>query len=188
MKRAPKVWVAIHVLLLLVLTQGCRTVIQANPAESGGIEPFRPVMNRVLVGDSEGNRGFRGFLSFDLTGIPTGATIDSAALDISAYAVLGQDPFQPPNVLGRFQVYSQHYGTLDWADYNGSTFGMHYDSPAGGAALAGINVTAGVQHALSLGYNRFQVRLQFVTETDGDNQKDAAEFNPGSAKLTVTYH
>ena len=53
------------------------------------------------AGDQNGNLQVKGFLSFDITGIPAGATITSATLGLSDSSVLGGDPFA---TLGNLRV------------------------------------------------------------------------------------
>jgi len=60
------------------------------------------------VGDRGTDEAIQAFLSFDISGIPAGATIKSASLDLSTGDELG-DPF---GGLGLMRVYNDQYGNL----------------------------------------------------------------------------
>lgn len=162
------------------------TVLTADKPNSGSIWQSGEVYHDVAaVGDSTTDKGIHGFLSFDITGIPAGATIQSAVLDLSNYTKFTTeiDPFAAPNPLGSFQVFAQNYDVMAADDYAGATYATLHNS-LGSAGMASINVKSGLDAARSSGYARFQVRLQFETvKVDGLAQ--LARFNMDLAKLTV---
>jgi hypothetical protein len=136
-------------------------------------------------GDQANNNGLQAFLTFDLSGIPSGATITSVRLDLSSHDQLG-NPFD----LGCIRVYQQNYGTLDSSDYFGGAAGgalwrfcddgQLSDEGEQKADSSGIQT---VQTALASG--QIQLRLQFNEQaTNNNNTADVVRTTP---KLIVTY-
>jgi hypothetical protein len=160
--------------------------LQSLPAEDGYVRGTASgegvsLEGDVKVGDGTQNGKWVAFLSFDISGIPQGATIQAATLDLNNHTVKGE-PFA---TLGPLGIYFVQYGTLDVADYVA-------DWPAGRAAtLTGpptvLNPANHLQQLVNAGDARFQVRLQFQYITDNDGQVDALLFPEGSPALTVTY-
>lgn len=193
-----KGFLAVGTALAALAAGGCSS--DANPltivvpgieGESGSVWQDGEVFGDVAaVGDSAGsNLGIRGFVSFDLTAIPPGAKIVSAGIDLSTYTIRPPevDPFLPPNPLGNFVVLAQDYGGLDGADYNAATYAMLSNAAAGGAALGSIDATAALAGARANGYGRFQLRLQFATQTNGDGIAQLARFDAARARLVIEY-
>lgn len=127
------------------------------------------------------------FLSFDISGIPAGATIQSASLDLSIGDELG-DPFAG---LGLMRVYNDQYGNLGAEDFTPDflTGAIYTDasrpvapfvSPDDSATMVGA-----IQAQVDAGAPRFQVRIQFQKYTDGDWQPDCLDF--GEPTLVITY-
>jgi len=167
-------------------TTPATSVLAPDKSNSGSVWQSGEVYNDVAaVGDSTTNKGIRGFLSFDITGIPAGAVIQSAILDLSNYTKFATeaDPFAAPNPLGSFQVFAQNYGGMAAGDYGGGTYGTMHNSLSS-AGMVAINVKAGIDDARTNGYTHFQVRLQFETVTS-DGVAQLARFNLDLAKLTV---
>jgi hypothetical protein len=126
----------------------------------------------------------RGFLSFDLSEIPQGATIDNAELRFYQSEVNG-DPY---GKLGDLVLEHVNYGT----SLGESAFGTPaIDSatladrvPAGQwYILGGDTLTAWIQKEIGAGQTRFQLRLRFSVETDGDGQEDWVAIQPGGSFL-----
>jgi pSer/pThr/pTyr-binding forkhead associated (FHA) protein len=136
----------------------------------------------------------RGFLSFDLAAIPTGATIDSVRLEFYQRGIEG-DPYQ---TLGNL--------VLDQVDYGSSLTANAYDTPALRSAvlaqmitpsswyiLADPTITLWVEENLAAGRHRLQLRLRFAQETDGDEDRDLILIEPGEGpggevpRLTIVY-
>jgi hypothetical protein len=137
------------------------------------------------VGDTASNHGSQAFLSFDISGIPAGATITKVVVDFSNYDTL-DDPFGD---LGCLRLYPHDYGTLDSSDYfSGTALGAIVRWCSEGE-LSSPGPEADVKAALQakLGSSRFQLRAQFKeVTTDSDGKDDMVRF--GSAiKLIVTY-
>jgi hypothetical protein len=160
--------------------------LQSLPAEDGyvrGLTDGESVSldGNVKVGDGNQNRKWVAFLSFDISGIPQGATIQAATLDLSNHTFVG-DPF---TTLGPLGIYFVQYGDLDTGDYVA-------DWPAGRAAtLSGpptvLNPAHHLQQLLNGGRARCQVRLHFQYITDNDDQADGLLFPEGGPALTVTF-
>ena len=159
--------------------------LQSLPAEDGyvrGLDSGASVNleGDIKVGDGKQNSQQQAFLSFDISAIPQGATIQEATLDLSNHTVDG-DPFA---ALGVLRAYKQLYETLDTGDFvAGFPDGFaEWSGPPGTA-----NVTAQVQRSVNNGVSRFQVRLQFQNKTDNDGAGDRLRFPEGGPALTITY-
>lgn len=166
-------------------------VVNGIDAESGSVWQSGEVfLDVAAVGDTvTTNKAIRGFVSFDITAVPPGKEIVAATLNLSDYVIRApeQDPFLAPNPLGNFLVMAQNYGALEAGDYAGAAYATIYNAAQGGAALAAIDASAALTGALGNSYNRFQVRLQFATESNGDGVAQIARFNDTAARLTVEY-
>jgi hypothetical protein len=136
------------------------------------------------VGDLDSNGHVRGFASFVFPSFPAGAVIDSATLDLSNYTIMEGDPFTD---LGKFRVVAVHYGSLQAGDYDLAGYETIFNQ--NGPPGSSVDATSAVATALANGWNRFQVRLQFQTDTDNDSQADYLKFEMGvtGTTLTITY-
>lgn len=141
------------------------------------------------VGDRGTDEAIQAFLSFDISGIPAGATIKSASLDLSTGDELG-DPFDG---LGLMRVYNDQYGNLGAEDFTpGFPTGAMYtygSRPMAPFVSPGDSATmvSWIQAQVNAGALRFQVRLQFQKYTDGDGQVDCLRLGEGHPKLVVIY-
>ncbi len=155
----------------------------------------------ILVGNGEqadpfGELVARGFMSFDVSSIPTDATIEGVELRFYQKTVQGA----PYDKLGNLVLEHVYYGS----SLNDSA----YDTPALGSAniaeqtsagawyiLSDPTITSWVEATVSPGRPQFQLRLQFRRETDGDGTEDWVAIVPGGGvlgsrnqpQLTVTY-
>ncbi len=131
-------------------------------------------------GDDSHNNGLQAFVTYDLSSIPSGATIVAAYLHWPSYDTLG-DPF---GSLGCLRVYPHNYGTLDAHDYT---------PPPVLGAIGRYCSTAEIDNAASTPLNDsvkniihdragsgvLQLRLQFnQRETDGDGVADVLRGEP----------
>ncbi len=147
--------------------------------QDGGTNPY------PNVGDGSTNKALQAFLSFNISGIPAGAVIKSASLDLTTGDVLG-DPFAG---LGWMRVYNHQYGILGPEDFTpGFPTGAIYTySSKPVAPFASSGLVSALQARVNAGASRFQVRLQFQTYTDGDNQSDALRLGEEQPKLIIIY-
>ncbi len=140
--------------------------------------------SQYAVGDNTSNNIAQAFLAFNISGIPSNATILEVKTDFSSFLTLG-DPFTG---LGCLRMYTDPYRPLDAGDYTGG-------SPLGAVArwcsaaeLSTVSVQADMKDALQnrLGDSYFPLRLEFnQTPTDNDNANDALIFS--NMKLIVKY-
>jgi len=165
------------------------TEINAIAAEDGHVRQDGYLNPYPNVGDSNANVALQAFLSFDISEIPTGATVESASLFIGT----GDKLSDPYGSLGCLRVYEHAYGILDSDDFfTGSPLGAlcRFCSPAEQSSPCnfepyGINA---LQAKVSDGASRFQVRLQFNERyTDGDGLADAVRVGEAEPTLSVTY-
>jgi len=136
------------------------------------------------VGDRGTNEAIQAFLSFDISGIPAGATIKSASLDLSTGDIIG-DPFAG---LDWMRVYNDQYGNLGAEDFTpeflaGAIY-TYASQPVAPFSFSAFGISK-LQTRVDAGAPRFQVRIQFQKYTDGDGQVDCLRF--GETQLVVTY-
>jgi hypothetical protein len=155
----------------------------------------------ILVGNSElseavGEVVWRGFMSFDLSDIPSGASIESVELRFYQVKV-GGDPYTKLGSL-----------VLDQVDYGSLLDESAFAAPAIHSAVLGrqtaprawyvFNSTLfdeWLEQVLAAGGNRLQLRLRWEQETDGDGLEDYAAMESGdnyfgtdnAPELIVTY-
>lgn len=140
----------------------------------------------VAAGDSLGNLGVEAFLSFDISGVPSGSTIQSATLLLKGGSQVRGDPF---TTLGCLRAYVQNYGVVDGSDFVPagalSSITRWCNTGELEAPYSDSGFTSAIQSAV--GSSRFQIRLQFKdTLTDGDgNIDDVLILAP--VTLTITY-
>jgi hypothetical protein len=141
----------------------------------------------LRAGDNEGptrSHGVRGFVSFDVAGIPPGATVLSATLTLFQGEVV-QLPYAS---LGDLLVDHVVYGTVLEA-------GAYARSPlaAGIAVLPNdatlgfrmVGVTPQVQTDLVAAHPQSQYRVRFALEVDGDATSDQAVFSDAGVNSSV---
>ena len=156
--------------------------------ESGYVRDTGQVTTKYMyVGDDTNNLSLQAFMSFDISGIPAGATISSVVADFSDHDTIYGDPF---GSLGCLRAYLHDYGTLDGGDYfTGNPLGalIRYCSASEIVAGSEPDVAAALQ--AKLGSSRFQMRLQFKdSETDNDSNNDLVRWTPSHLpELVVTY-
>jgi len=152
--------------------------------------------NGAMVGSPSYELVIRGFMSFDLSGIPASATIKSIELRFFQVQINGN----PYGKLGNPLLKHVDYGSsLENADFNTPELASAILSPrtsAGQWYIITSNVLADwIEQDLAAGRTRFQGRLQFSTETDGDGIQDSVSIESGNNSLgsgnrpwlTITY-
>lgn len=158
-----------------------------------------PFGGDLVVGDQTDQlgpaQGIRAFVSFDVTGIPVGATVQHATLTIVQRNVASLPYLTLGTVLVDEVVYG---GVLDSGAYDRSFPSNQGLGPISTDAVLGaksLDVTAAVQEDLTASRAHAQFRLRFDVETDSDSESDQAQFwSTGSATtpsdgpvLVVTY-
>jgi len=155
-------------------------------AEDGSVLSDGSVQGPPNVGDNNDNVTREAFLSFNISGIPSTATITKVVTNFSDYDTVG-DPFSLGND-GCVRAYVQDYGTLDAGDF---FVGDPLSAVARWCSASELNAAAeqpDMKSALQskLGNSRFQLRVQFRPPTTNDNGiGDAIRF--GDVKIVVSY-
>lgn len=171
---------------IVVIKVVASTTITLTPVagESGAVRSDAHVYpDQLVVGNTNVNLANELFLSYDISGIPSNATITEVKTSFNTYTTSG-NPF---GNLGVLNGYQQDYGTtLDASDYvPGFPGGNKVDWGSLGA-LNNIEASPELKAALQakLGSSRFQLRLQFAG-SNGDGLADYIQFTNPS--LIVTY-
>jgi hypothetical protein len=143
----------------------------------------------ILVGNGDithptGELVARGFLSFDLSDIPAGATIESAELRFYQKEIQGA----PYEKLGNLVLEDVNYGaSLDDSAYDTPALETAVldmeTSPQAWYILSDPTLVHWLQSTLEAGLPRQQFRLQFSQETDGDGQEDWIAIQSGGGIL-----
>jgi hypothetical protein len=154
------------------------------------------VGNGAMFGSPSQELVIRGFLSFDLSGIPASADVKSIQLRFYQVSVTGVPYAKLGNPL------------LQHVDYGSTLNDAAFDTPVLHSAILAPHTGAGewynitsntianwIEADLAAGRTRVQMRLQFSTETDGDGQQDTANFESGDnyfgtgnvPQLTITF-
>lgn len=136
--------------------------------------------SELSVGDSNLDKGLEIFLSFNISGIPSNATITEVKFDMRNSTMAGN-----PFALGVLNLYPQDFGTLDGTDYVSTLPGGGNLADWGSAAvLNNVEVSPEIKNALQskLGGSRFQLRLQFQVQTNSNGADDKLMY--GSLPLT----
>ena len=155
-------------------------------AEDGHVLSNGGVLGPTNVGDSDDTTARQTFLSFDISGVPSAATVTKVVTDFTDYDTLG-DPFSLGSD-GCVRAYVQDFGALDSADFFvGDPLGAvgRWCSTAElDAATEQPDMKAALQS--KLGSSRFQLRVQFRPPlTNGDGVGDVIRL--GDVRLIVTY-
>jgi hypothetical protein len=154
----------------------------------------------ILVGNGRivdtGEAVWRGLMSFELGSIPSGSTVEAVELRFYQGRVVG-DPY---GKLGNI--------VLDHVDYGSRLTAEAFDAPAMDSVvlpqqsapgawyiLADPTIASWVAGDLEAGRPRFQLRLRFSQESDGDGVEDYVSFESGNnylgtgnvPQLTVSY-
>jgi hypothetical protein len=151
----------------------------------------------LIIGDDNVNKSHRIFVSFNLSSIPSGATIDSANLRL--YHLLLSAGFHPHDAytdLGHVVVDHVDYGSpLAIDDYGIVALASNIGtiSTFAGWGWRELDVTSLVQYDIDNGRPRSQYRLRYYPlETDGDGLYDQNAFASNETpysppELVITY-
>lgn len=159
----------------------------SNGGGNGGLD-IRAGRNANLV--------TRGFVSFDLTGIPGGAKVTQATLRLYQVKVVGS----PYSVGGALKIDHLNYGdTLEAADYSApallSSFATLSSSPV--AEWKEVDVTASIKDDMDAARSKSQYRIHFVTENSGGDvtgdfvyfeSSDNSESTGNTPQLVIKYY
>lgn len=181
------------------VTLWVKIVVTDNPtgANASDIALFvvEPISGYVLsdgaigaaenVGDLPGGVSMQAFMTWVISAIPAGSTIQEVEVDFSDSDTLGT-PFADLQCL---RAYAHDYGTLDSRDYiSGSVTGSlarwcdidDLQNPIiSGAFLTALQDKVGSDH--------FQIRLQFSSiPSDGDADADVVRFNMAILRVRYT--
>jgi uncharacterized protein YraI len=158
-----------------------RTVV-LNASTNGTVrEDGRVSTSGGSVGDDSSNRGLRGFVAFDLSGL-SGTDILRARLDLSDYSTHGH----PFDGLDSLVVEDVNWGSsLDGGDYDRSASATLKTINDEGGLDDTLDVTSRVRDRLDEGQRTFRIRLRFEKNSDDDNTEDRINWN--SARLTIRY-
>ena len=138
----------------------------------------------------------RGFVSFDISGIPSGKIIDSATLRLYQTSITGN----PYGVGSSLKVDHLDYGsTFENADYSAGSISSSFGTLTANATIEwkDLDVLDRLKNDISAGRTRSQYRLHFAIENiGGDVTGDFANFesannSTGSGntpQLVVKYH
>jgi len=144
--------------------------------ESGTVHSDGPVkINELSIGDTTLNFGIQLFLSYDISSIPSNATIVEVKHDMRN-SIIKSNPFS----LVTLSLYQDNYGTLDTSDYVVTipTQGKLADWSSPGA-LDIVEVSAALKKTFQnrLGASRIQFRLQFTNQTNNNGIEDVIAYN-----------
>ncbi len=134
----------------------------------------------ISAGDTDGSFGnvARGFVQFDRSGIPAGATVLSAVLRLHQSAVFGV----PYASLGNVVVDHVVIGlSLDAADFGASPLQADVGVLSSNAVvgLKSLDVTAQVVADVAAARSSSDFRLRFPLGSDANALDDYAQFNDG---------
>lgn len=163
-----------------------QVILTTLSGEDGHITSAGTTNGNPNVGDNSSNEGMQAFVSFDMSLIPSGATITKVVVDFSSYDMLG-NPFSLAD--GCLRAYSQNFGAIDAGDYvaSGDPTGA-YLRWCGAGELSSQFESADMKTLVqsAVGTSRLQLRLQFKSPNpNGNGAADAVRF--GTVKLIVTY-
>ncbi|MGC9335739.1 MAG: hypothetical protein ACP5JJ_16450, partial [Anaerolineae bacterium] len=167
-------------------------VVRSDPALDGFLlnDGTGSNIQDIIVGNGRiveptGELVSRGFLSFDLSDIPKGATIEGVELRFHQKAVQGE----PYEKLGNLMLEQIDYGSsLDPSAYDrpvlDSAMLAILPSPNSWYILSDPSIASWVQATLGKGQDLFQLRIRFAQETDGDDEEDWISIDPGGGILS----
>jgi len=144
----------------------------------------------ISCGQIDLNVGVRGFVVFDITGLPVDATIVAATLTLRQFQISGS-PYAKLGgaiVLDRIDIGA----VLDAGDYSSVAYESGFGTLSTSEALGTRSLEVGpqVQADRTAGHDLSSYRLRFVIEADGTVSADYANFNsqenPDGSGVTPT--
>jgi hypothetical protein len=136
----------------------------------------------------------RGFVSFDLSSLPSDVTIESATLRMYQEKVVGN----PYGVGGSLKIDHLNYGnSLGNEDYGASSISSSFTALTNNATVEwkDVSVTDSLKNDLSNGRDKSQYRIHFSTESTGTTSDlvyfESADNSQGTdnlPQLVIKYH
>lgn len=154
-----------------------------TPVDSGSVRSNGQVLGVPNVGDTSGNLGSQAFIKFDISSIPSNATITKVVANFTNYDTLG-NPFSS---LGCLRAYRGNWFPLNAGDYTSGLGAVIRWCSAGDitATYENPGLLNAVQNAV--GSSAFELRFHFnITETDSDGVADMIRFSD-NVKLIISY-
>jgi hypothetical protein len=175
--------------LIMLMPDSYEVTLSAIVNESGYVRSNGQVTQKyIYAGDDTNNIMLQGFFSFDISGLPEDAIINSVIFDMSDHDTFLGAPLEDLDCL---RVYIDDYGTLDSSDYfTGTPLGAIARYCSISEIIAEENEY--LEEALQdkVGESRLQLRLQFrYTPTDNDFSNDVARWTASHLpKITIQYY
>ena len=173
--------------VVIIKVAGSPTTITLTPVagEGGALRADSTLfMDDYTVGDSATDSAIQTFLSYNISAIPTNATITDARLDLTTNGIV---VFGNPFSLGCLSLYPQEYVALDATDFFTGTpptpFLVWCTSTELSAPQTDTDLKTLIQSRL--GTARIQLRLQHQTPTNTNALADANDFV--APKLIISY-
>jgi|SRR5271157_302222 len=182
---AGKIFTTFTVLILVPNPTPHGVILSNNPLQSGQVQSDGTFNTVTSMGDSDSNVSSEVFLSFDISSIPSNATITQVQMDLTSYVLQG-NPFAN---LGCIRSFPQAYGVLSAGAYVPSPAPSNEDHDW--CSIGDLNVVTtdndfryDLQSQIGTS-TRLQYRLQFAAGTNNDGIADTIRL--GVVKLIVTY-
>jgi hypothetical protein len=153
----------------------------------GGVRSDALLLIKATVGDLTANVGAQGFVRFNISSIPSNATITEVLVDFSSYSIYWGDPF---GNLGCLRAYQDNYFPLDVGDYFAGNPINHlttWCTPGQLSTVSAANTYFKSVLQFAVGSNYFEMRLQHNLQTNNDTSSDWLIFDPGALTLVITY-
>jgi hypothetical protein len=163
-------------------TAGIDADLTRYRVSNGGVAP---VGTDLRIGDNA-SLTYRGFVTFDLSKLPSGAQIEEATIAVRQLASVGT-----PFALGALDAAHITYATVNSVAWNAAaldTMGsLTMDGAAGPRALdVSAAVAEDYDHRIERA-NHSQYRLEFPTANNGDGDEDTITFATATFELSLVY-
>jgi hypothetical protein len=173
--------------VVIIKVAGTPTTVTLTPVagEGGAVRADTTIfMDDYTVGDSATDSAIQTFLSYNISAIPTNATITAARLDLTTNGIVA---FGNPFSLGCLSLYPQEYVALDATDFFTGTPSIPYLVWCTATELSAPQADTDLKTLIQsrLGTARIQLRLQYQTSTNSNTLADANDFT--APKLVVSY-
>ena len=192
-------WVALNIAVPTVnIPPSSQTMhISPDPIYSGSVIYGEAVDFGVpKAGDSEHNNWEVGFLTYNLSNLPSDAVIQNAYIVFNSYGYNDGGITAPPTNLGKFVVKEHKYGPLDSTDLLSCLtgpedgFNITYPAPPNASALYITNDTIEAQQDLGVNGKKLQMCFYFEIASDTDGEREGVFFRdnlPGHNTLIINY-